>query len=119
MKQELKSGDFVKDILTDEVFEVIESISRYGGLTAINIEGPGTIYFKEDGRAIVSHKNPRFIKVDKPKRRVTKELIRYGNIYPDFELSILYANKDEAILSASESAIFKGAEVRIIYEVEE
>lgn len=72
----LKEGDYVKDILTGEIGVIKEGVS-YSGLYPLNVIVVGKVvnYVTREGLENTYHKYPRFVKCEKPKKLVTKEVV--------------------------------------------
>ena len=110
--QKLKVGDYVKDILTGKVGEVSLNCSAIHTLMALGES------FSTEGYACSHHTVPRFIKVEPPKKMVTKTMHKYANIFEDGGVC-LYEDKKVAERFSSSYHAVKAVPVTITYEVEE
>ena len=73
--------------------------------------------YKDAGKDI--QKNWLAIYAPKPKVKVTKEIVRYINIYPNNKIGSVYLEELAASTNADSHAIAKGVKLTGTYEVEE
>ena len=119
MKQELKVGDHVQDILSDEISIVEKNGSENYPLMAKF--SSGWLYFTKEGMNHVNHKHLRFVKVGPPKKKVKKTIEAWANVYPNNSLHILYYTREAADINSHSGTGERIARVRLTgeYEVEE
>ena len=92
MKQELKVGDHVRDILSDEI-SIVEK-NRSETYPLVSKFSSGWVYFTKEGMNYVNHRHPRFVKVEPPKKKVKKTIEAWVNVYDDRKR--FYDSKKEA-----------------------
>jgi hypothetical protein len=106
-KQVLKDGDWIRDILSDEVARVCNISDIEGNEHSLyplvtNINGSRHTMTR-DGKILSEHKNPRFVKCDPPKKKVTKTIEAWANVYPD--QAIVWRLKESADQIGSDNRI--------------
>ena len=117
MKQELKVGDHVRDILSDEISIVVKKSG--GEIYPLMAEfSSDWLYFTKEGMSNVNHRHPRFVKVEPPKKKVKKTIEAWANVYKYGRVS-RYNTKEEADWNADNSRRIACVKLTGEYEIEE
>jgi hypothetical protein len=83
-KFEFKPKDKVEcTFFGDEVFEVHDTGHKDFPIAIINNEGNNFGRFTSDGKYLNQHTHPVLTLVERPKKKVTKTVECWANIYPD------------------------------------